>query len=64
VSDAYSSGEDSAIFERKLIEVNPGRISGIKETIPVAIFVGEKVFLSDGRGGDTRDDRRTYRAPV
>jgi hypothetical protein len=64
VSDAYSSGEDSPIFERKIIEVNPGRISRIKETILGATFVGEGVFLCDGRDGNTRDDRRIYRTPV
>jgi hypothetical protein len=58
VSDAYICGKASAISERKIIEVNPGRISGIKETILGTTFVGEGIFLCDSGDGDARNDTR------
>jgi hypothetical protein len=64
VSDAYSSGKDSPISEREIIEVNPGRISGSKETILGTTSVGEGIFLCDGRDGDARNDTRIYRTPI
>jgi hypothetical protein len=60
MSDTYSAGEDSTISEREVISADTGRISGIKEKILGATFVGERIFLCDGRGGDGRDDTGIY----
>jgi hypothetical protein len=64
VSDAYSAGEDSAISERKIIKINPGRISGVKEAVLGPTVVGERIFLCDGKDGDARYDTGIYRTPV
>jgi hypothetical protein len=55
--DTYSSGEDSTIFEREVIPANTGRISRIEEEVPGTTFVGERIFLCDGRNSNARDDK-------
>jgi hypothetical protein len=64
VSGAYSASEDRTISEREVIEVNPGRISGVRETVLGATSVGERIFLCDGRSSDTRDDTGIYRTSI
>jgi hypothetical protein len=64
VSDAYSPGKDSTISEREIVKVNPGRISGVKEAILGAAFVGERIFLCDGGDSDAGDDTGIYRTPI
>ena len=56
--------KDSTISEREVNPADTGKISGIKEKILGTTFVGERIFLCDGRGGDGRDDTRIYRAPI
>jgi hypothetical protein len=48
----------------KIIKINPGRISGVKEAVLGTTFVGERIFLCDGRYGDAGDDTGIYRTPV
>jgi hypothetical protein len=60
VSNAHSVGEDRTIFERKVIAVDTGRVSGVEEEILGPTSVGEGIFLRDGRGGNARDDTGIY----
>jgi hypothetical protein len=62
--DPYSASEDSTISEREVIPTNTGRIPGIEEKILGTTFVGERIFLCDGRHSDTRDDTRIYRTSI
>jgi hypothetical protein len=60
MSDSHSAGEGSTVFERTVITVDTGRISGIEEAVLGTAFVGERIFLYDGRDGDGRDDKGIY----
>jgi hypothetical protein len=62
--DAYSACEDSTIFEREIVTVNPRGVSRAEEKVLGAAFVGEGVFLCDGRDGDARNDKGIYRTSV
>jgi hypothetical protein len=64
VSNAHSAGEDRAIFERKVIAVDTGRVSRAGEEILRPTSVGERVFLRDGRDGNAGDDTGIYRTPI
>jgi hypothetical protein len=62
--DTSGAGEDSAVFERAVIAIDAGGVSGIKEEILGAALVGEGIFLCDGRGGNGRNDTGIYKESI
>jgi hypothetical protein len=62
--DTYSASEDSAVFERKAIAADTGRISRIEEKVLGAASVGEGIFLRDSGCGDAGYGAGIYRTPV
>jgi hypothetical protein len=64
MSDTPGASEDSTVFERAVIAIDAGRVSGIKEAILRATPMGEEIFLCDGRSGDGRDDKGIYKESI
>ena len=61
MSNEYSTEQNSVLSKRKVVEINPRRISRIKKEVLEATFVGKRVFLRDGREHNGRDDKGVYR---
>jgi hypothetical protein len=64
MSDAYSACKDSTILEGEIIPADTGRISRVKEEILGTTFVGERIFLCNGRDSNARDDKGIYRTSI
>ena len=61
MSSELGPQSDYAEPERKIVKAAAGRIPEVEKEILVTAYMGKRIFLRNGRGSRSKNDRRIYR---